>query len=142
MGVGIETLNMGTKEYASHDMTNWCTMMVMKQPTKPTPVPPQTVRPRRLSVAEAKAKLSEAIRSVRRGPSIIHNRGRDVAVLIDVEQYEQLVRDQQLAQAQRPARSFLDRLDQIKERFGGGVDGFQPARTEYRPRDPFAGRRR
>jgi prevent-host-death family protein len=44
------------------------------------------VHPRRLRVAEAKAKLSEAIRSVRSGPSIIHNRGRDVAVLIDVEQ--------------------------------------------------------
>jgi prevent-host-death family protein len=116
--------------------------MVMKQPTKSKPELADTVRPRRLSVAEAKAKLSEAIRSVRRGPSIIHNRGRDVAVLIDVDQYEQLVKDQQLAQAQRPARSFLDRLEQMKERFGGGVDGFQPARTEYRPRDPFKSRRR
>jgi prevent-host-death family protein len=113
--------------------------MVMKQTTKVSASRQDIVRPRRLSVAEAKAKLSEAIRSVRSGPSIIHNRGRDVAVLIDIEQYEQLIKDQQAAQAQRPAQSFLDRLDQLKGRFGGGADGFKPDRTHYRPRNPFSG---
>src|SRR5688500_14333202 len=108
--------------------------MVMKQPTRVKRVRNDVARPRRLSVAEAKAKLSEAIRSVHSGPSIIHNRGRDVAVLIDVDQYEQLINDQQAAQRQQPAKSFLDRLDQIKERFGGGAAGIAPPRTDYRPR--------
>jgi prevent-host-death family protein len=115
--------------------------MVMKQHTKPMRRPP-VIRPRRLSVAEAKAKLSEALRSVRSGPSIIHNRGRDVAVLIDVEQYEQLIKDQQAAQERRPAKAFLDRVEQIKERFGEGADGFEPPRTDYRPRNPFSNRQR
>ena len=123
-------------------MTIYCTIMVMKQPTREKRMRHDIVRPRRLSVAEAKAKLSEALRSVHSGPSIIHNRGRDVAVLIDVEQYEQLIEDQQAAQEQRPAKSFLDRLDQIKERFGGGADGFEPPRTDYRPRNPFSNRKR
>jgi prevent-host-death family protein len=112
--------------------------MVMKQTTKASPLRQVTVRLRRLSVAEAKAKFSAALRSVRSGPSIIHSRGRDVAVLIDVEQYEQLIKDQQTAQAQRPAKSFLERLDQIKERCGGGTGGFDPPRTNYRPRNPFS----
>jgi len=123
-------------------MTIYRTFMVMKQTTKAPPLRQVTVRPRRLSVAEAKAKLSEAIRSVRSGPSIIHNRGRDVAVLIDVEQYEQLVKDYEAAQAQSPAKSFLDRAEQLKERFGGGADGFKPSRIDYRPRTPFSNRSR
>ena len=120
-------------------MTIYRTIMVMKQTTKVSPARNATVRPPRLSVAEAKVKLSEALRSVRSGPSIIHNRGRDVAVLIDVEQYEQLIQSQQAAQAQRPAQSFLDRLDELKGRLGGGADGFKPPRTDYRPRNPFSG---
>jgi prevent-host-death family protein len=116
--------------------------MVMKKDTSAKPRRPDVVRPRRLSVAEAKAKLSEALRSVRSGPSIIHNRGRDVAVLIDVEQYEQLIKDQQAAPDRSPAKAFLDRLVQIKQRFGGGVDGFEPPRTDYRPRTPFSNRQR
>jgi prevent-host-death family protein len=123
-------------------MTIYRTFMVMKQTTKAPPERQVTVRPRRLSVAEAKAKLSEAIRSVRSGPSIIHNRGRDVAVLIDVEQYEQLVKDNEAAQAQSPTKSFLERVGQLKERFGGGADGFKPPRTSFRPRNPFSSRPR
>jgi hypothetical protein len=65
-----------------------------------------------------------------------------VAVLIDVEQYEQLIKDQQVVQEQRPAKSFLDRLDNIKERFGAGADGFEPPRIDYRPRNPFSNRQR
>jgi len=121
-------------------MTIYRTIMVMKQPSSPKPARHYPLRPRRLSVAEAKAKLSEALRSIRSGPSVIHNRGRDVAVLIDVEQYEQLILDQQAAGAQTPVKSFLDRLQQIKQLHGGGVDAFEPRRIDYRPRKPFSGR--
>ena len=117
-------------------------MMVMKRVTRQKPSSPDTVRPRRLSVAEAKAKLSEALRSIRSGPLIIHNRGRDVAVLIDIEQYDQLIDEQRASTAQTPARSFLHRLDEIKRLHGGGVDGFEPSRIDYRPRKPFSGRAR
>jgi len=113
----------------------------MKHPSAKV-VRPLPVRPRRLSVAEAKAKLSEALRSIRSGPSIIHNRGRDVAVLIDVEQYEQLVAEQSAAHAQTPAKSFFDRLEQLKRLHGGGVDGFEAPRIDYRPRRPFTSRPR
>jgi prevent-host-death family protein len=116
--------------------------MVMKQVAgaKGTQLGP--VRPRRLSVAEAKAKLSEALRSIRSGPSIIHNRGRDVAVLIDVEQYEQLIAEQEAAHAHTSAQSFLDRIEQIKRDLGGGPDRFEPRRIDYRPRKPFSSRTR
>ena len=114
----------------------------MKQVTSARTTRSDPVRPRRLSVAEAKTKLSEALRSIRSGPSIIHNRGRDVAVLIDVEQYEQLIAEQRAAHAQTPAKSFLDRLEQIKRLLGGGADGFEPLRIDYRPRNPFSSRAR
>jgi prevent-host-death family protein len=117
-------------------------MLVMKRVTKSSPAEPGLLRPRRLSVAEAKAKLSEALRSIRNGPSIIHNRGRDVAVLIDVEQYDRLVAEQRAQQTQTPAQSFLARLEHIKQELGSGADGFAPRKIDYRPRNPFSIRAR
>jgi hypothetical protein len=63
-------------------------------------------------------------------------------VLIDVEHYEQLTKDQQTAKAQCPARSFLDRVSELEERFGGDADGFTPPKTNYRPQNPFSSRTR
>jgi prevent-host-death family protein len=99
---------------------------------------PALPRAKRLNVSEAKAKLSQALRELEGSPTIIHNRGRDVAALISMEDYERLVR----AEASESApnmRSFLDSVDALKRRFGGGATlPFEPA--SLTPRNPF-GRR-
>lgn len=109
-------------------------MMTMKQAavsSAPTP--------RRVGVAEAKSKLSEVLRDAANGPTIIHSRGRDLAVLLAIEQYEHLVADQ--AGGPGSGGAFLRRIEAVKERNGGGVEDFQPAPMVFRPTDPFAQRR-
>lgn len=93
--------------------------------------------PRRVGVAEAKSKLSEVLRDAAKGPTIIHSRGRDIAVLLAIEEYEQLV-------AEHPGgpgtgMAFLNRIDAVKRRHGGGVSRFDPAPMKYQAVDPFAG---
>lgn len=91
--------------------------------------------PRRLGVAEAKATLSEALREVGLGPTIIHNRGRDLAVLLDIEEYERLLADSR-DRPQDGAR-FLERVDALKRHLGGGVERFEPPLLRLAPQDPF-----
>lgn len=105
----------------------------MKRVTTPTPL-----TPRRVGVAEAKSKLSEVLRDAAKGPTIIHNRGRDLAVLLALEDYEALLGEHGTAGA---VATLLERLDRVKKRHGGGVDDFEPALAEIRPADPFARRR-
>jgi len=101
---------------------------------------PSPARTRRLGVAEAKSKLSEVLREAASGPTIIHSRGRDVVVVLAIEEYERLMADQQ-----PPATggaSFLQRVEDLKYRHGGGVSDFEPARLDFVPTDPFARKRR
>lgn len=105
---------------------------------KQTPASP-VASPRRVGVAEAKSKLSEVLRDTVNGPTIIHSRGRDLAVLLTIDDYESLV-------AERPGGAgaggaFLNRLEAVKRRHGGGVDSFEPARMAFNAVDPFARRR-
>ena len=51
---------------------------------------PVSRRHRRLGVAEAKMRLSELLRDAAAGPTVIHSRGRDVAVVLAVEDYDRL----------------------------------------------------
>ena len=100
---------------------------------------PAVPSPRRVGIAEAKSKLSEVLRDSAKGPTIIHNRGRDLAVLLTIEAYEHLL-------AEHPGgpgsgNGFLGRVELVKRRHGGGVDDFAPARTSFDPVDPFARRR-
>lgn len=108
-------------------------MMVMTLILHPT-----SQRTRRLGIAEAKSKLSEVLRDVAQGPMVIHNRGRDLAVVLAIEDYERLTA------AQEPERAggatFLQRVEALKERHGGGVD-FEPARLDFVPAEPFARRK-
>lgn len=95
--------------------------------------------PRRVGVAEAKSRLSEVLRDAAKGPTIIHSRGRDLAVLLAIDEYEQLV-------AEHPGGpgtggAFLSRLDAVKRRHGGGVDDFEPAPMRFQPVVPFSRRR-
>lgn len=107
-------------------------MMVMKKGT----LAQQT---RRLGVAEAKSRLSELLREVSRGPTVIHSRGRDLAVVLAIEDYERLMADQQSRRA--GGATFLQRIEALKERYGGGVSDFEPARLDFVPAAPF-GRKR
>lgn len=90
---------------------------------------------RRLGVAEAKSKLSEVLRDTAQGPLVIHSRGRDLAVVLAVEEYERLTAGQQPLRA--GGSEFLQRVEALKLRHGGGVD-FEPARLDFVPADPFA----
>lgn len=94
---------------------------------------------RRVGVAEAKSRLSEILRETAQGPTIIHSRGRDLAVLLAIGAYEQLV-------AEHPGGpgtggAFLSRIDAVKRRHGGGVEEFKPAPMSFRAMDPFSRRR-
>jgi prevent-host-death family protein len=91
---------------------------------------------RRLGVAEAKSKLSELLRDAAQGPLVIHSRGRDVAVVLAIEEYERLTAGQQPSRVGGAA--FLQRVEALKLRHDGGVDDFEPARLDFVPADPFA----
>lgn len=90
---------------------------------------------RRLGVAEAKSKLSEVLRDAAQGPLIIHSRGRDLAVVLAVEEYERLTAGQQPSRAGGSA--FLQRVEALKLRHDGGGDDFEPARLDFVPEAPF-----
>ena len=107
--------------------------MTMKQSLPARP--PAPVRPRRLGVAEAKSKLSEVLRDAANGPTIIHSRGQDVAVVLAIEEYTRLVADQHPAAA--GGAGFLERIAALRERHGGGIDELEPARLELELQRPF-----
>src|SRR4051794_9718834 len=91
---------------------------------------------RRLGVAEAKSRLSEVLRDAAQGPLVIHSRGRDVAVVLAVEEYERLTAGQHPLSA--GGSEFLQRVEALKLRHDGGVDDFEPARLDFVPANPFA----
>jgi prevent-host-death family protein len=91
---------------------------------------------RRLGVTKAKSKLSEVLREAAREPTLIHSRGRDLAVVLAIETYERLTADQPRSTAGGAA--FLERVEVLKERHGGdGVD-FEPPRLDFVPANPCA----
>lgn len=96
-------------------------------------------RTRRLGVAEAKGRLSEVLREAAQGPTVIHSRGRDLAVVLAVEDYERLLAEQQAPEAGGAA--FLQRVEALKQQHGGVVGDFEPPRLEFVPSEPFARKR-
>jgi prevent-host-death family protein len=104
-------------------------MMVMRKATVSS-----SPRTRRLGVAEAKSKLSELLREAAQGPTVIHSRGKDLAVVLAIEDYERLTADQHRKNAGGAA--FLQRIEAVKHRHGGGAD-FEPARLDFVPVKPF-----
>jgi prevent-host-death family protein len=101
---------------------------MIKDTWKPVP------QSRRLGVAEAKSKLSEVLRDAAAGPTIIHNRGKDLAVVLAIEDYERLTAGK--AESSGGA-AFLERVEALKKRLGGGVDDFEPGRFSFEPAQPF-----
>lgn len=82
--------------------------------------------------------FSEVLREAARGPTVIHSRGRDLAVLLAIDEYEQLAADR--SRAAGTGAALLERIDAVKRRHGGGLDEFSPAAMSFRPIDPFARR--
>jgi prevent-host-death family protein len=100
-------------------------IVTMKQATA------AAVRPhRRIGVAEAKARFSKALRDAASGPTIIQSRGRDLAVLLAIDHYEELVADR--AHPRGTGAALLGRIDAVKRRHDGGVDDFEPAPMTFR----------
>ncbi len=102
-------------------MTIGTTVMVMKKRST-----------NRYSVAEAKAQLAEVLRSTETRPAVIQRRGRDVAVVLSLSDYQRL-RDQA---GVRPASQWLERLAQWRRRTGGSQFDpapfvFQAARVDF-----------
>lgn len=109
-------------------------MMTMKQVVvSPPPLP------RRVGVAEAKSKLSEVLRDAANGPTIIHSRGRDLAVLLTIDAYENLIADRPGGPGSGGA--FLNRIAEVKRRHSGAGEDFEPVQMTFRPVDPFVRRR-
>jgi prevent-host-death family protein len=107
--------------------------MTMKEVTM------SAIRPhRRVGVAEAKARFSEVLREAVGSPTIIHSRGRDLAVLLAIDDYEQLAAGS--ARGAATGAAFLDRIDTVKRRHSGGVDQFSPPAMSFRAIDPFSRR--
>jgi prevent-host-death family protein len=105
--------------------------MTMKEATAP-----RTRSPQRVGVAHAKSRLSEVLRHTADGPTIIHSRGRDLAVLLAIEDYERLVTERPAGQGTGAA--LLGRIEALKRRRGGGVRDFKPAVMRFRAMDPFS----
>ena len=103
--------------------------MVMKNPSAGARA--HRMKPRRVGIADAKARLSSLIREAEQRPTVIHNRGRDVAVLISMADYER-VSSVAEAKAESKAEVFLREVGALKEQLGGGVDDFSPALLELR----------
>ncbi len=80
----------------------------------------------RWSVASAKAELSRVVESAQRRPQVIERRGKPVAVVVGVEQFEDV-------EAAARWRKFLATSEEI--RAGGGGELRVPPRQ--RRRSPF-----
>lgn len=93
-------------------------------------------RAKRINVSQAKSQLSEVLRALDAGPTIIHNRGRDVGVLVSVAEYERLVEAGGEPGA-ATVHTFLNAIGELKASYGGGVD-FSPARARFGIRNLFA----
>lgn len=91
---------------------------------------------RRIGVAEAKAQLPEILRSVSRRRTVIQKRGRDVAVVIGIDELRRL---EEAGEGATAGARLLTRLARWRERTGG-VEGFEPARASIVPDEAFPAR--
>lgn len=96
-------------------------------------------RVRRVGVATAKARLTEVLRDLAEAPVVIHSRGRDVGVLVDVGTFERM---SGVEAPRTGGAAFLDAVEALKSRLGGGVDDFRPPPFRFRPKESFSGARR
>ena len=91
--------------------------------------------PRRLSVSEAKARFSDALREAGAAPIVVHSRGRDIAALISIDEFRKV---STRGTASAPAK-FLVEVDDLRRRLGGGVE-LRAGRAKVRPLDAWGSR--
>lgn len=72
---------------------------------------------KRIGVAEAKAHLSEVLKSADSEPVVIHSRGRDVAVVLGMSTYERLLAAE--ANAPTDMQALMTDLAELRDRHGG-----------------------
>ena len=82
------------------------------------------------SIASAKAELSRVVGQAAKRPQVIANRGKPVAVVLGIDEYERLSKD---TRARASYRALLELSAQLRN--DGGVELDIPARRS-RP-DPF-----
>ena len=94
-------------------------------------------KPRYWSVAEAKARLSQLISDARRGPQVIANRGREVAIVLDVDRYRRVTDEAAAAQPSEAWHSFLAYSAAVRARGGGTLAVTRRARrsSPFRAKD-------
>ena len=87
-------------------------------------------------MAETKARLSSVLRAAATGPVFVHNRGRDVAVIVSPAAWN--------AASAGPTNvgAWVASLPALREKHSGGGGDFTPRRAKIVARDPFASRRR
>ncbi|MBI2896154.1 MAG: type II toxin-antitoxin system Phd/YefM family antitoxin [Deltaproteobacteria bacterium] len=89
---------------------------------------------RRWKVADAKAKLSEVLHEAARRPQVIASRGREVAVVVSMEQYAELLRSRGRQAPRARLAEFLRFAEQLRGR--GGATLILPRRRARR--SPFS----
>lgn len=92
----------------------------------------------RWNVSEAKAKLSEILSQATREPQVIESRGKEVAVVLSIEEYKHLKSHLEQAAPEKRLAEFLRFTEQLREE--GGAEIKLPKR-ERRP-SPFSRSRR
>lgn len=96
-------------------------------------------RAQRVGVAEAKARFAEVVGDVDKHRTIIQRRGKDVAVVIGIED---LARLEEASRGSSAGARLLARLDRVKVAAGVPLD-LEVERVDLAPRNPFSlGRRR
>lgn len=88
----------------------------------------------RVGVAEAKARFAEVVGNADKRRTIIQRRGKDVAVVIGIDE---LARLEEAGRGATAGTRLLARLERVKASAGVALD-FEPARVDFAPRDPFA----
>ncbi len=97
----------------------------------PARAPKPRKKPQRVSVADAKARLSSLIREAAKRPTVIHNRGRDVAVLMSIVDYEKASIIASV-QPESKAEKFLREASALRDKLGGFEDDFSPEPLDLR----------
>lgn len=84
------------------------------------------------SVAEAKARLSELLNETPKAPQVIENRGREVAVVLSMDEYQRLQRYKAQTEPQVRMNEFLAFSARLREE-GGAALALSPRVTRLSP---------
>ena len=95
-----------------------------------------SVRP--WNIARAKATFSKLLREAADAPQLIENHGREVAVVLSLDEYRRLSEHAERSNDDSRMRVFLDASAELRRQGGAELDA--PARTPRSP--PFEAQRK